>query len=58
MEKYWLENKSGYNNAHIYGMSSARGCTKDDLPTDIPQGSTCFDYTTQTLYTFDGVNWN
>ena len=56
--KYWLEQKTGLNNAHNYGMSSALGCTIEDLPTDIPPGSSAFDYTTKTLYTYDGVSWN
>ncbi|MCI7792232.1 MAG: hypothetical protein MR531_15940 [Lachnospiraceae bacterium] len=59
MKKYWLESITGLNGAHHYGMSSAAGCTKEDLPTnDVPQGSDCFDYTTKTVYFFDGISWN
>lgn len=57
MEKYWLEQFFGVNNASQLGMSSALGCTKEDLPTNVKPGSVAFDYTTQTLYTFDGVSW-
>lgn len=58
MEKVWLENISGANNASQYGMSSALGATKEDLPTNINAGSKAFDYTTRKVYLFDGVSWN
>ena len=55
---YWLESKTGLHNGHHYGMSSALGCTVNDLPTDdVPNGSDCFDYTTKKVYMFDGVSW-
>lgn len=59
MEKVWLENKTGNNNAHNYGMSSALGCKVNDLPTeDVPPGSSAFDYTNKKVYFYDGVSWN
>lgn len=58
MEKWWIESKLGHNNSVELGMSSGLGCEVSDLPTDIPPGSTAFDYTTKTLYTYDGVKWN
>lgn len=61
-EKWWLETITGNNGAHNYGMSSALGCTLDDLPTDgVPAGSSAFDYTKvggkNNVYFFDGVKW-
>lgn len=43
-----------------FGMSSALGATKDDLPINdsIPNGSDAMDYTTKKVYFFDGVSWN
>ena len=58
-KKFWLETTTGNNGAHNYGMSSARGCTLSDLPTDeVPAGSSAFDYTKKAIYFFDGVSWN
>ena len=48
----------GMGAAESYGMSSALGATLSDLPQDVPQGSSAMDYTTQTLYFFDGVTWH
>ena len=56
--KVWLESTSDRSSAESYGMSSALGATTADLPTDVPQGSSAMDYTTKTVYFFDGVNWN
>ena len=57
--KYWLESISGLNNAHHYGMSSANGCKTTDLPTnEVPAGSDAFDYTTRTVYFYDGASWS
>ena len=56
--KVWLEGNSDRSAAESYGMSSALGATTADLPTDVPQGSSAMDYTTKTVYFFDGVNWN
>ena len=59
MEKVWLESITGSRNVRHFGMSSALGATKGDLPTkDVPAGSDAFDYTTQTTYFYDGVSWN
>ena len=58
MEKVWFESHTGSNNAHQYGMSSALGATVADLPTDIPPGSTAFDYTAKKAYFYDGISWN
>ena len=55
--KVWLESTADRGNAENYGMSSALGATIADLPTDVPQGSSAMDYTTQTVYFFDGVSW-
>lgn len=58
-EKVCLEGVSGSNYSHHYGMSSALGATKSDLPTDnVPAGSDAFDYTTRIVYFYDGVGWN
>lgn len=59
-EKVWLEIISGLHGGHQYGMSSALGAIKEDLPVsnNIPAGSTAFDYTTKKVYFFDGVSWN
>ena len=56
--KVWFEQYTENNAKEHYGMSSALGATTADLPTDVPQGSDCMDYTTQTMYFFDGVSWN
>lgn len=48
----------GYPGKKHYGMSSGAGDTKANLPTNVPQGSDAFDYTTKTIYFFDGVSWN
>lgn len=59
MGKWWLEGCFGQHNGHKYGMSSAAGCTKEDLPTKgVPAGSLAFDYTTSKVYTYDGIAWN
>lgn len=56
--KFWLEGCFGQHNGHKYGMSSAAGCTLNDLPTDgVPAGSLALDYTTLAVHTFDGVSW-
>lgn len=55
--KVWLEGYSDRGVAENYGMSSALGATTADLPTDVPQGSSAMDYSTKTVYFFDGVNW-
>lgn len=55
--KVWLESMSDMKSAENYGMSSALGATTADLPTDVPQGSSAMDYSTQTVYFFDGVSW-
>ncbi len=56
---YWLESITGLHGGHHYGMSSAAGCTKEQLPTDcVPAGSDCFDYSTKKAYFFDGKSWN
>lgn len=57
MDKIWIEG-SGANGSVKFGMSSALGATKEDLPTDIKAGSRAFDYTTRKVYLFDGVSWN
>ena len=56
--KVWLESISDLNSTESYGMSSALGATTSDLPTDVPQGSSAMDYSTKTVYFFDGLNWN
>lgn len=62
-----LEEKEGYCGKHHYGMSSGAGDTLATLNADykvtadgnpMPQGSDCFDYTTKTVYFFDGVSWS
>jgi len=55
--KVWFESYADRTNGENYGMSSALGATTADLPTDVPQGSSAMDYTTQTVYFFDGVSW-
>ena len=57
MDKIWIEG-SGANNSTKFGMSSALGAKKEDLPTNVRAGSLAFDYTTQNVYSFDGVSWN
>lgn len=57
--KWWREKTNvGLNNATEIGMSSANGCTKEDLPLDVNPGSTAYDYTKQEFFTFDGKGWN
>lgn len=56
--KWWLEAVTGLNKASSLGMSSGAGCTVDDLPTDVNPGSSAFDYTTKTVYFFDGISWS
>lgn len=53
-----LEEVDAVTGKHSYGMSSGQGDTTDDLPTDVPQGSMCMDYTTLTPHSFDGIGWN
>ncbi|MBE5877065.1 MAG: hypothetical protein E7290_09310 [Lachnospiraceae bacterium] len=64
MIKYEESEKDGRRNL---GMSSATGDTVAQLNSNykvdftgepMPQGSSCFDYTTRTLYFFDGVSWS
>ena len=57
-QKVWFESYNERVNSENYGMSSALGATTDDLPADVPQGSTCMDYSTKTMYFFDGVSWS
>ena len=56
LKKWWLISSEGTSTcgANHYGMSSAAGCTLEDLPTDdnVPQGSDCFDFTKKVLHTF------
>ena len=56
--KVWLESIADRTGAESWGMSSALGATTADLPTDVPQGSSAMDYTTRTVYFFDGLGWN
>lgn len=62
LKKWWLISSEGTssNGANHYGMSSAAGCTLEDLPTDdnVPQGSDCLDFSTKKVYMFDGISWN
>lgn len=56
--KVWLDSVTGPRNLKTFGMSSGLGATVADLPTDdVPAGSIAIDYTTKTLYFFDGLAW-
>lgn len=56
-EKVWYESTTTHHGNQTWGMSSALGATTDDLPRDLPAGSLAFDYTTSTVYKWDGVEW-
>lgn len=63
MIKYENTEKDGRRNL---GMSSAAGDSLEQLNKDylvdftgepMPQGSTCFDYSTKKVYFFDSISW-
>lgn len=54
-DKVWQKPKT--DDVNHYGMCSANGATKADLPTDCPHGSDAMDYSTGTVYFYDGVSW-
>lgn len=55
-KKLWEESRNEAGQVS-FGMSSGMGATLADLPVDVVPGSDAFDYTTQTIYFFDGKEW-
>lgn len=56
MNKIWVEHIDN-DNRYDFGMSSALGASVADLPMTVEPGSSAFDYTTKTVYFFDGKEW-
>lgn len=57
LKKVWRVS-IGADGIESWYMSSALGGTANMLPTNIAQGSDCFDLSTGAKYYFDGVMWN
>lgn len=55
-KRVWIESVNARGSVS-YGMSSGLGATVADLPLNVAPGSDAFDYTTSTVYFFDGKEW-